>query len=156
MNTLSLTYEQDFPSWINQHIALLKTSRFQELDIDHLIEELEGMANRDKNELVSHLKILIAHLLKWQFQLKQLSERWEEFKGSSWRSSIIEQRSEIHDQLEDNPSLKRLLTEAVAKAYPKAVTLAIKETGLAAKTFPKECPYSVEQLLEDDFYPPPQ
>ncbi len=156
MNTLSLTYEQDFSGWINQHIALLKTSRFQELDIDHLIEELEGMAIRDRNELVSHLKILIAHLLKWQFQLKQLSERWEEFKGSSWRSSIIEQRSEIRDQLENNLSLKRQLTEAVAKAYPKAVSLAVKETGLVAKTFPKECPYLIEQLLEDDFYPHPE
>jgi hypothetical protein len=30
------------------------------------------MVKRDRNELVSYLKILIAHLLKWQFQLQQL------------------------------------------------------------------------------------
>jgi len=156
MNTLPLEYEQNFPGWINQHIAWLKAGQFQELDIDHLIEELEGMATRDKNELVSHLVILVAHLLKWQFQLKQLNERWVEFKGSSWRASIIEQRYRVKDQLENSPSLKRLVTEAITKAYPKAVSLAAKETELPMKTFPKICPYSIAQLLDDDFYPHPE
>ncbi len=153
MNTLPLEYERDFPGWINQHIAWLKAGQFHQLDIDHLIEELEGMATRDRNELVSHLKSLIAHLLEWQFQLKQLSERWEEFKGSSWRTSIVEQRSEIQDQLENHPSLKSHLTEAMTKAYPKAVTLAVDETGLPKKTFPLVYPYSLEQLLDKTFYP---
>jgi hypothetical protein len=150
---LKSEYEQNFPGWVNQHITLLRTGQFHALDIDHLIEELEGMATRDKNELVSRFKILIAHLLKWQFQLRQLSERWENFTGSSWRSSIIEQRSEIQDQLENNPNLKSHLTEAITKAYPKAVALAVKETKLPIKSFPKDNPYSIEQLLNDDFYP---
>ena len=153
MNTLALEYEQDFHSWIEKHINLLKTGNVNDLDKEHLIEELEGMANRDRNELVSHLVILIAHLLKWQFQLNQLNERWGEFKGSSWRASIIEQRYRVKDQLESIPSLKRNLEEAVIKAYSKAVSLAAKEAGFPPKTFPKECPYSVEQLLGDDFYP---
>jgi hypothetical protein len=153
MNTLSHQYEQDFPGWVKQHIALLQAGKFQELDVEHLIEELEGMATRDKNELVSRLKILIAHLLKWQFQLQQLSERWQEFQGSSWRASIVEQRSELQDLLENNPSLKNHLAEAMVKAYPKAVSLAEKETGLPRNTFPVTNPYSVAQLLNDDFYP---
>jgi len=153
MNTLALEYEQDFHSWIEKQIHLLKTGQIHELDREHLIEELEGMANRDRNELVSHLKILIAHLLKWQFQLNQLSERWIEFTGKNWKSTIIEQRSEISDQLESIPSLKNRLEESVAKAYPKAVALAVDETGLSGKTFPQQCPYSIEQLLDKTFYP---
>ncbi|BAP54684.1 hypothetical protein THII_0387 [Thioploca ingrica] len=94
-----LEYEQDFHQWIEHHITLLRDGRLNEIDVEHLIEELEGMAGRDRNELVSRLKILIAHLLKWQFQLQQLSERWKEFDGRSWQRSIIEQRSEIADQL---------------------------------------------------------
>ncbi len=137
MNALQLEYEQDFHSWIEKHINLLKTGNINDLDKEHLIEELEGMANRDRNELVSHLVILIAHLLKWQFQLNQLTERWGEFKGSSWRASIIEQRYRVKDQLESIPSLKRSLEEAVIKAYPKAVSLAIDETGLSKKLFLK-------------------
>jgi len=153
MNALQLEYEQDFHSWIEKHINFLKTGQVHDLDKEHLIEELEGMANRDRNELVSHFVILIAHLLKWQFQLNQLTERWGEFKGSSWRASIIEQRYRVKDQLESIPSLKRSLEEAVIKAYPKAVSLAIDETGLSKKTFPQTCPYTIEQLLNKTFYP---
>lgn len=153
MNTLERDYEQDFHHWIHQHIDLLKAGRVNELDINHLIEELESMANRDRHELISHLVILIAHLLKWPFQLKQLDERWGEFKGSSWRASILEQRYRIKAQLENSPSLKRYLNEFIVKAYPKAVSLAAKETGFAVNHFPKEFPYLREQLLDDDFYP---
>ncbi|RIZ68731.1 MAG: DUF29 domain-containing protein [Methylococcales bacterium] len=66
MNIQTL-YEQDFYSWIQHHVALLKNSRFNEIDTANLIEELEGMAKKDERELISRLIILIAHLLKWQY-----------------------------------------------------------------------------------------
>jgi hypothetical protein len=156
MNTLSHQYEQDFPGWVKQHIALLQAGKFQELDVEHLIEELEGMATRDKNELVSHLVILIAHLLKWQYQFKKFAESWQhadEYAAKSWQYTIIEQRYRLHEQLENHPSLQSYLNEAVAKAYPKAVTLAVDETGLPRKTFPLTCSYSLEQVLNKTFYP---
>ena len=146
-------YEQDFHQWIEHHITLLREGRFSEIDTDHLIEELEGMVRRDRDELISRLVILIAHLLKWQFQLNQLSERWQEFDGRSWRRSIIEQRNEILRQLRNQPSLKSYLLNAVIEAYPDAVKIARQETKLALSVFPKECPYSTEQLLDEDFYP---
>ena len=58
--------------------------------------------------------------------------------------------------MENSPHLQKYLSEAVTKAYPKSVSLAVKETGLVVKTFPQECPYLIEQLLEDDFYPTPE
>jgi hypothetical protein len=154
--SLALEYERDFDSWIQQHIALLKQGRVNEIDVDNLIEELEDMSKSDKRELTSHFKILIAHLLKWQFQLSQLSERWREFDGRSWRATIVEQRSEIADQLEQSPSLKRKLSESVIKAYPKAVEIAVDETGLPKSTFPESCPYTIDQLLDRKFYPDPK
>ncbi len=153
---LQTEYELDFYGWINHNLALLKQGRLQDVDLDHLIEELEYMATQDKNTLASRFIILIAHLLKWQFQLKQLTERWENYNGSSWRGSINEQRTKISFHLENSPSLKKHLKEAVEKAYPKAVSLAIKETKLSPKVFPKTCPYSLEQLLNEDFYPIPE
>jgi len=146
-------YQQDFEHWVNQQITLLKTGRVHELDVEHLIEELEGMARRDRNELISHLIILIAHLLKWQFQLSQLTETWEQFSGKSWHHSILEQRYRIHEQLENTPSLQNYLHEATMKAYPKAVALAVDETGLPKSTFPPNCSYSIAQLLDKTFYP---
>ncbi|BAP54519.1 hypothetical protein THII_0222 [Thioploca ingrica] len=151
---LKREYEQDFHQWIEHHITLLRSGRFNEIDVEHLIEELEGMAGRNKHELISRLIGLIAHLLKWQFQLKQLSERWQEFDGRSWRRSIIEQRYQIAYLLESIPSLTNYLSESVNLAYPKAVNLAIDETKLPKSLFPKTCPYTVEQLIDKEFYPP--
>lgn len=142
MNVKTL-YEHDFYSWIQHHVALLKDSRFDEMDVNNLIEELEGMAKKDERELVSRLIILIAHLLKWQYQPKMQS--------NSWQSSIIEQRAQILFLLEDVPSLSNKISAALLRAYPKAREIAVKETGLV--DLPKQCPYNEKQMLDDDFYP---
>jgi len=153
MNKLTEMYDSDFHAWIQQHIELLKQKRFSDIDIDILIDELESMAKRDKRELASHFAVLIAHLLKWQFQLKQLTEQWQTYKGSSWRGSITEQRLKIAKQLQESPSLKNYLAEAIENAYFDAVKIALRETQLPSSTFPVECPYTIEQLLDEDFYP---
>jgi len=79
MNILSQEYEQNFQHWIEQHITLLKARKFEELDIKHLVEELEGMGKSDLRELESRFIILIAHLLKWQFQFSTLSKQFSTF-----------------------------------------------------------------------------
>jgi len=145
MNKLTDSYDNDFYAWIHKHIEWLKSGQLDKLDVDNLIEELESMAGRDRRELVSHLIILIAHLLKWQYE--------PDFRGKSWFSSIVEQRFQIHEQLEESPSLKSFLLQAVEKAYIKAVKLAVKETGFDVAMFPTNCPYTIEQLLDEDFYP---
>jgi hypothetical protein len=153
MNEATTLYEQDFYGWIHHNIKLLQQGRIAEIEVNSLIEELESMAKRDRHELVSHFIILIAHLLKWQFQLKQLQNYWDSWQGGSWRSSIIEQRLQIDRQLELSPSLKPHLLETIHKAYPRAVELASEETGLPRKIFPKSCPYTLGQLLDNKFFP---
>lgn len=152
MSAISL-YDKDFYAWIDHHVALLKQGKLSEINVDILVDELESMAKRDKRELISHLILLIAHLLKWQLQLKQLEGIYRNFNGSSWKNTIIEQRMQIIDQLETSPSLNAYLDEALLKAYKKAIDLAHKETGLAKTVFPKDCPYSLDELLDDEFYP---
>jgi hypothetical protein len=152
---LDTLYEKDFYGWIYHNIELVRAGKWEEIDKALLIEELESMAKRDKYELINHLVILIAHLLKWQFQLKQLSQMYREFDGKSWKRSIDEQRKQIQRQLKMSPSLKPYFAEAVLEAYEDAVALAIKETSLPLTVFPTTCPYSIEQLLNDDFYPKP-
>ncbi|MBB1127128.1 DUF29 domain-containing protein, partial [Thiospirillum jenense] len=127
--------------------------RFAELDIEHLLEELSDMSKSDRRELHSRLLVLIAHLLKWQFQYQTLADRWREFKGDSWRATIIEQRNQIADLFQQSPGLKPLINEVIAGSYSTAVKLAHKETRLPLTTFPDTCPYSAAQLLDDDFYP---
>jgi hypothetical protein len=153
MSKLATEYERDFNAWIQQHITLLKQGRVTEIDVEHLILELEEMGKSNLRELESRFIILIAHLLKWQFQIKQLTNRWQEFEGKSWRQTLIEQRLQIRKQLKNTPSLKSHLPDIVREAYPYSVELATDETGLPESTFPNECPYTLEQLLDKTFYP---
>ena len=100
---------------------------------------------REKHELVNRLSLVIAHLLKWQFQ--------PNMRGHSWKYTIEEQREQAKIHWEDNPSLKNKLNEIIARAYKIALSKAARETSLDKKTFPSECPYAFEQIMNDEFYP---
>lgn len=116
-----------------------------EVDFDGIIEELEEMGRSEKYQLINRFSILIAHLLKWQFQ--------HEMAGHSWRCTIKDQRNKIGRLIQDNPSLKSKIADAMSDGYIDAVILASKDTGFSEKTFPTECPYTFEQVMNDDFYP---
>lgn len=143
--TMSNLYERDIHAWTQRTVELLRQHRFQELDVEHLVEELETMGRRDRQELVSRLKILLGHLLKWQYQPAH--------RCSSWRGSILEQRLRIRDLLQDSPSLKAFLGEAALAAYGDGANLASKETGLPLKHLPGALPYALDPLLDDDWLP---
>jgi len=138
-------YHQDYQQWLDHQIHLIRSGRVQELDVDHLIEEMEEMGVGNRRALASHLIILLAHLLKWRFQ--------PEHRSSGWRGTIIEQRVQIEDLLETSPSLRRLIPEALERAYPKALRIAAKETGIAQDRFTETPPFSIEQILNEDYYP---
>lgn len=154
MNELNVLYEKDFSTWAARNAELLKQGRFAELDIGHLLEELSDMSTSERNELENRVTVLLAHLLKWQYQYRQLSDKWKEFDSRSWRSTMIEQRVRIAKRLRKSPGLKNAWDEVLAEAYADAVELAAKETGLAETAFPPACPYTQAQILDDSFYPP--
>lgn len=153
MTDLATLYQTDYAAWAQRNAELLRERRFDELDIAHLLEELSDMSKSDRRELHSRLLVLLAHLLKWEFQYPLLTERWREFDGRSWRSTIVEQREQLADLLRQSPGLKAAVDETIAGAYPVAVRLAHKETRLPKGTFPEACPYSRDQIFDDDFYP---
>jgi hypothetical protein len=113
INKFAQLYEHDFNAWIYQQISLLKEGKTNEIDIEHLIEELEDMGKSNLKELESRFIILIAYLLKWQFQLATLATSWQDFEGKSWRKTIIEQRVQLLYLLKKVPSLKQKLPDAV-------------------------------------------
>lgn len=146
MNQLNNEYEQDFYQWTQHNAQLLRDGKLTEIDNLHIAEELESMGKRDKRELISRLTILLAHLLKWQFQ--------PQFRSKSWQFTLREQRSQIAKLLKDSPSLKPYLQEeGILEAYPDALEIANDETGLSVSAFPERCPYSIEQMFDKTFYP---
>ena len=138
-------YQSDFYTWARQQADLLREGRFDTLDAEHLIEELEAMGSRERRELANRLTVLLTHLLKWQFQPSR--------QGASWTLTIRVQRMDIADLLNDEPGLIPEIPQAFEKAYRKARLLAANETGMDEATFPKQAPYTIEQTMADDYLP---
>jgi hypothetical protein len=138
-------YERDFYAWANQQAALLRAGNLSSADIEHIAEEIESMGKTEKRELVNRLAVLLLHLLKWQFQ--------PERRGASWEATITVQRRDIASHLEDNPSLKSKLSEAILYSYKNAAILAAGETILPKETFPATCPWPFESFIDEDFWP---
>lgn len=138
-------YEQDFYAWANEQAALLRSGQLSAADIEHIAEEIESMGKTEKRELISRLKVLLLHLLKWQYQPVG--------RSISWQLTIKEQRREVIRHLADNPSLKGRLSETMVDAYGDATIGAARETGLPETMFPAECPWSFEQIVDAAFWP---
>jgi Domain of unknown function DUF29 len=140
----SVYYDQDFNLWIEQTIEALREGRFEELDLDNLIDELESMSRRDRREILSRLKVLLMHLLRWKYQPNQ--------RSGSWESSIRNNRDEIAQILMDSPSLKSYSQTVLEQAYAIARKNAAGETGLSRTVFPETCPFSIDQTLDEEFW----
>ena len=103
------------------------------------------MGKREKRALRSRTVVLLAHLLKYEFQ--------PQHRSPSWNGTIREQRKQLAGLLSDSPSLKAQLTDDLQDSYVSARMLAAGETGLSEATFPENCPFSIDQLLDEDFWP---
>ncbi|NET55892.1 MAG: DUF29 domain-containing protein [Symploca sp. SIO2E6] len=138
-------YEVDFHAWTQEQVSLLRKNQWGQLDLLNLIEEIESLGKQQRQELRNRLSVLIGHLLKWEYQPQRRSR--------SWLATIRVQRLDVLELLEDNPSLKPYLEEALQKAYAKGVLLAVRETDLPRDTFPISCLYSLQAILSDRFFP---
>ena len=141
-NTL---YETDFVCWLGEQARLLRAGQWAELDIENLAEEIESVSRSERRELSSRIEVVLLHLLKWQMQ--------PGLRCSSWTGTINEQRTRIEAVLDDSPSLRPQVAMFVTRAYPYAKRKAVYETRMDDHNFPPECPFSPEQVLDEDFLP---
>ncbi len=139
----SKLYATDFYAWTLEQSKLLQEGKWQTLDINNLVEEIESLGKHQRQELRNRLGVLIGHLLKWQYQ----SDR----RSKSWRITIRVQREEVQEILQENPSLKPYLEEAIVKAYDSGLELVLKETPLEEKDLPVKCPFTAIQILDAAF-----
>ena len=138
-------YDEDFFLWTQRQAALMRAGQFDLVDWENVALEIEAMGSRERRELGTRLKILTMHLLKWQFQPQKRSR--------SWRGTINDQRDEIEQLLEEDPSLRRETEALIAKRYRIARANAAGETGLTLRTFPSRCPYTADRILDDTYFP---
>lgn len=138
-------HDLDFYGWAMENAQLLRQKKMDEIDFENIAEELESMGASEKRELISRFAQLLMHLLKGHFQ--------PALQGKSWEITLREQRRAVRRLIKENPSFKSKISDCITDAYEDAIDMSIKETGLDEKTFPTECPYTFDQIMNDQFYP---
>jgi Domain of unknown function DUF29 len=144
----SALYHRDYYGWIQHNLRAIRERRFKDIDWVNVAEELEDMGKSERRALRSQLARLLGHLLKWSYQpeARRLSEH-------SWRATIEHARVTVRELVEENPSLKPVLHELLPPAYRDALAQAVEESNLPKKTFPATCPWSLEEVQDDSFWP---
>ncbi len=138
-------YEIDYARWITSQVERLRSGAAGALDIENIIEELEALGRSERRAMASHLRNLLKHLLKWEYQPKK--------RARSWKLSIDGARAELHELLSEMPSLRQDLSLITAEQYSWARREAARETFLPIEHFPAECPYEASRLIDPEFYP---
>ena len=129
----TVAYRDDYAAWVDQQLRLLRQRRFDELDVDNLIDEVEDLGKSEFRAFVSAIEIVIVHMLKWDLQ--------PERRGDSWRDSIAEHRKRIEFELADSPSYRNRIDEAVERAFGTARPKAARQLRRPSRQMPKTNPY---------------
>jgi len=141
------SYETDVIAWANEQAALIRAGRFNMLDLEHIADEIEDVGKSEQRELESRMAVLLAHLVKWQYQPDR--------RGNSWRHTITEQRKRVVQRIQKTPSLKVDLNNLDwwSGVWVDALDIATRDTGFFYERFPEECPWDYMQITNTDFWP---
>ncbi|MBC5795824.1 DUF29 domain-containing protein [Sphaerospermopsis sp. LEGE 00249] len=140
MLTVKTLHETDFNLWLEQTAIFLKEGKLEQLDIENLIEEIEGMSRKEKDALESNLIRILQHLLRWKYQ--------PEKRSPSWSYTIIEHSRRLNKAFKNSPSLKRHFDAVFDECYQEACKAAAVETQLSLTTFPESCPFTKSDVLD--------
>ena len=141
-------YDRDFYAWTQQQAVLLRAGRLTDVDLEHLIEEVEDLGGEQKRAVRSHLRHLITHLLKLHCSPAEDPRR-------GWRDEVRNARGEIEDRLSGSPSLRSHLDALLADVWPRARRLAAGQMADFGEhpDVPGDCPFTTAQVLDDDYWP---
>jgi len=59
---LAKLYEEDYAQWAESMAQLLQDGAFDQLDIEHLTEELRDLSKRERDRLLSSIRLILHHL----------------------------------------------------------------------------------------------
>jgi len=145
IHDLKQLYEIDDSQWLGETVSLLRNHQFSQLDLEHLIEELEDLGKEKKNAVASLLEQVIRHLLLLQYWTKEA-----EYNTIHWQEEIYNFRTQLGRKMTAN--LHNYLEEELNSIYQDALGF-VKIKTVNTVIFPSQCPYSLEQLLDRDWLP---
>ena len=140
-------YEQDYLRWLDVTAEQLRSRSTENLDWEHLVEEVEALGNEQRNKVKSYLKQLLIHLLLYKYWEQERS-----YCAQGWENEIDNFRDELELLLESK-TLYNYCVQSLDQVYSKARRRAIKKTRLPSSTFPVDCPFALEEILDFDFLP---
>jgi hypothetical protein len=135
-------YEQDVYAWSKAQVDLLRARRFTELDLEHLIEEIEDVGGSLYREIRSRVRTIMEHLLK-------LEHSPADEPRAGWEKTIRMQRADLAEDL--TPSLRPRIEQNLGRFYETArieAAAALRDHGedAAADALPETCPYSLDRI----------
>ena len=152
MRTNAALYDQDLYAWSREQAALLREGAWHELDLEHLIEEIEDVGHSQRDALASHLLVLLTHLLKLAIAAQACPGDLAR-AGRGWRTTCRTQRRLLAKRLRRNPSLRPTVPEECAEAYAIAREEAATALDVDEAVVPLTCPWTPEQIVAMDFWP---
>ncbi len=142
------SYEHDVAAWSVEQARLLRAGLFDQLDVEHIADEIEDVGKGEARELASHMAVLLAHWLKWEHQPM--------LRSPGWQNTIREQRKQVLRRLKRTPSLRPELENPgfIEDAWSDARLAAARETGIDIARFPPEPTWPFPEVLREDWAPP--
>jgi Domain of unknown function DUF29 len=140
-------YERDFAAWLDAQAAALRERRFVDLDLDNLIEEVEGLRRAEARSMEHHARVVVAQLLLLAHSTLG-DPRW------SWKSTAVSHRHQLEMVL--TPTLRRELEARLEKVYRcgrKLAATVLETEGTPDAWLPRKCPYTLAEILDEDWYP---
>jgi hypothetical protein len=136
-------YEVDFYAWAREQAELLRAGRFDELDLQNLIEEVDDLGLSLYRSVRSRIRTIIEHLLK-------LEHSPARGPRELWYDTVGVQRADLEDDL--TASLRARMEAELSKQYERARAAAargLRRHGeqVAADTLPETCPYTLDQII---------
>jgi hypothetical protein len=140
-------YEQDFPLWAERQAELLRARRFVELDLENLIEEVEDLSRREREAIESFTETIIEHLLKLALSPASRPRR-------GWVITVAKQRAKLGRKL--TTTLRNHLKAELPSMYAdmrRPFMAVLARNQVPAERVPPTCPFTLEQILDPDWYP---
>lgn len=132
----------DYYKSLKEQSSYCRKRDIANVNFDTIAETLELLAERDFRAIKSKTSNLMAHLLKAKYQPRKSSK--------SWLRTITRELTEIPLYFEESPSLVNELKPCWDDCYKRAVTRAVRETGLNKNTFPKTCEWDFDTMFHKE------
>jgi hypothetical protein len=144
-------YEDDFYAWTQYQARVLREmpAADNRFDREHVAEEIEDLGKGERNAVRSEVRRILEHFVKLAY-----SPATDPRNG--WLVSVVNARAELDERI--TVTLRR----DIQNELPRLYRLARRQAELSLREYaeegipsgiPAECPYTVEQILHEDWYP---